>query len=84
MFKTNNISATARAFAIRLNTESTSDRKINQNISFSDMFNSKYSKASYSTNSDFYQTFCGYSSSTVTFGTKTLNQDERTHNYFTW
>ena len=84
VFKTNNISATARAFAIRLNTETTSYRKITQNIGFSDMFNNKYSKSAYSTNSNFYQTFCGYSSSTVTFGTKTLNQDERTHNYFTW
>ena len=84
VFKTNNMSATARAFAIRLNTTTTSDRPISQNITFSDMFNSKYSRAAYSTNSNFYQTFCGYSANTVTFGTKTLNQDERTHNYFTW
>jgi hypothetical protein len=45
------------------------------------MFDDKYSRAVYATNEKFYQTFCGYAESTVQFGTKTLNQDERTHNY---
>ena len=84
LFKTNNMSATSRAFAIRLNTDNTSDRPLSQHILFSDIFDNKYSKPIYSTNTDFYQTFCGYSASTVQFGTKTLNQEERTHNYFTW
>lgn len=83
VFNTNNISSTARAFAITLDTESTFDREIAQNISFSDMFDPKYSKPIYATNTSFYQTFCGYSGNTVQFGTKTLNQDERTHNYYT-
>ena len=84
VFKTNEISATLRAFAIRLETEISSDRKTDQNIMFSDMFNNKYARPVYSTNTKFYQTFCGYSANTVQFGTKTLNEDERTHNYFTW
>ena len=84
VFKTNDISATSRAFAIRLDTDSTSDRPIAQNITFSDMFDIKYSRPIYSTDTKFYQTFCGYSSNMEHFGTKTLNQDERTHNYFTW
>lgn len=84
LFKTNDVSAVSRAFAIRLDTESSSERPIRQNIMFSDIFDIKYSKPAYSTNNKFYQTFCGYSSETVQFGTKTLNQEERTHNYFTW
>ena len=81
MFNTNNISSTARAFAITLNTDEVYDRVVTQNISFSNMFDDKYSRAVYATNEKFYQTFCGYAESTVQFGTKTLNQDERTHNY---
>lgn len=83
VFNTNNISSTARAFAITLNTDEAYDRVVTQNISFSNMFDDKYSRAVYATNEKFYQTFCGYAESTVQFGTKTLNQDERTHNYWT-
>lgn len=84
VFKTNDIAATLRAFCIRLNTDLTSDRKIDQNIYFNDMFNSKYAGVAYATNQNFYQTFCGYSSNMEHFGTKTLTEEEWAHNYYTF
>lgn len=82
LFSTNEMSATNSAFAIALYSNyQTVDRSRGQNINFSNIFNPKYSKASYITNTSFHNTFCGYRS-TVTFGTKTLNDAEATHNYF--
>lgn len=81
MFNTNEIKSTNCAFAIAVYSETGSDRNRNQQITFSDNFNSKYSRSSYVTNTNFHNTFCGYTN-TVTFGTKTLSDDPITYNYY--
>jgi hypothetical protein len=81
-FNTNEISATDSAFAIcPYSSTASTERSRGQNIFFSSMFNPKYSNATYITKTQFHNTFCGYRS-TVTFGTKTLNDDPSTHNYY--
>ena len=81
MFNTNEIKSTNCAFAIAVYSETGSDRNRSQHITFSDNFNSKYSRSSYVTNTNFHNTFCGYTN-TVTFRTKTLSDDPITYNYY--
>lgn len=81
------MSAVSRAFCNTTST-TTTDRVINQKITFNNVFNSKYASVLYEGNGNFYNVFRGYSRigdapGNDRFGVKTLVTSNINKNYLT-
>ena len=87
VFKTSDITDMGKAFCATMDTNTT-DRVVNQKITFSDMFDSAYSAARYSNDEKYSNVFRGYSwigtDSNERFGIKTLVDGSSNHNYKAW
>jgi hypothetical protein len=85
-FKTNDITDMGKAFCITMNT-GTTNRVVNQKITFSDVFNSNYSATRYNLNEKYSNVFRGYTklgsdpNVNERFGIKTLVDGTDNNNY---